>query len=88
MACNVRTAQNAVQDMASKSYGRLGVANFLGPNSTNICLQKSAISPGQEAPTLVGVARIYGTDFQKHIQYILFVFLEVRPSCLTFEGGN
>ena len=46
MACNVCTAQNAVQDMASKSYGRLGVAKFLSPDPTNICLQKRAISPG------------------------------------------
>ena len=40
------SAQNAVQDMASKSYGRLGVAEFLSPDPTNICLQKRAISPG------------------------------------------
>ena len=40
---------------------------------------------------MVGVARVYGTDFQKHIQYILFVFFwkfDHHAQCLTFEGSQ
>ena len=39
---------------------------------------------------MVGVARAYGTDFQKHIQYILFVFnkFDHHAQCSTFEGSQ
>ena len=46
MTCNLCTAQNAVQEMASDSYGRLGVANFWDQNPTIFCLRKTVILPG------------------------------------------
>ena len=82
MACNVCTAQNAVQDMASKSYGRLGVAKFLSPDPTNICLQNFSGIGGSNFGW--GSTSLWYWFSKAHSIHIV-CFLKVRPSCSMFN---